>query len=249
MAKPFRVFNNNSMSATARLRCFLVPLPPKIANCNNMRQIFTSLMSLILLSTLVACNDYETYGEKKDKERDAINQFIADSAIVVINETQFYSQDSTTNVERNEFVYLDNSGVYMQIVRKGCGKPLADGESTVLLVRFMERCVQDTLAIYNDTSPYSPDYMSISRSGSTYSGAFTSGTWYSAYASSYSGSATVPNGLLTPFPFINLGRPHNADDQIAKVRLIVPHSQGHAVATSTVHAYYYELTFQRLTDI
>jgi len=207
------------------------------------------VLLLLCIVTFVACNDYETYGEKKDKERDAINQFIADSSIVVISEAQFYAQDSTTNVERNEFVYLDNSGVYMQIERKGCGKPIASGETAVLLVRFMERCLQDTLAIYNDIAPFAPDYMSVSRSGSTYSGTFTEGTWYSTYASSYNGSASVPNGILAVFPYINVGRPRSADDAIAKVRLIVPHSQGHTVAASYVYAYYYEMTFEKLIDL
>ncbi len=214
-----------------------------------MRKAISVVLSVLCLVALVACDDYETYGEKKDKERDAINQFIADSAIVVINQAQFNSQGNTTNLERNEFVYLDNSGVYMQIVRKGCGKPVADGESTVLLVRFYEQCIQDTLAIFNDASPWEPDYMSISRSGSTYSGSFTSGRWYSTYASSYSGTATVPNGLLVPFPYINVGRPRTADDEIAKVRLIVPHSQGHTMASSYVYAYYYEMTFEKLIDL
>ena len=204
---------------------------------------------MLCIVTFVACNDYETYGEKKDKERDAINQFIADSAIVVINQAQFVSQGNTTNLERNEFVYLDNSGVYMQIVHKGCGNPVADGETTVLLVRFYEQCIQDTLAIFNDASPLEPDYMTISRSGSTYSGTFTSGRWYSTYVSSYSGTATVPNGLLVPFPYINVGRPRTADDAIAKVRLIVPHSQGHTMASSYVYAYYYEITFEKLIDL
>ena len=214
-----------------------------------MRKAILGVLSLLCIVTFVACNDYETYGEKKDKERDAINQFIADSAIVVINQAQFVSQGNTTNLERNEFVYLDNSGVYMQIVRKGCGNPVADGESTVLLVRFYEQCIQDTLAIFNDASPLEPDYMTISRSGSTYSGTFTSGRWYSTYVSSYSGTATVPNGLLVPFPYINVGRPRTADDAIAKVRLIVPHSQGHTMASSYVYAYYYEITFEKLIDL
>ena len=214
-----------------------------------MRKAIWGVLSLLCIVTFVACNDYETYGEKKDKERDAINQFIADSAIVVINQAQFVSQGNTTNLERNEFVYLDNSGVYMQIVRKGCGNPVADGETTVLLVRFYEQCIQDTLAIFNDASPLEPDYMTISRSGSTYSGTFTSGRWYSTYVSSYSGTATVPNGLLVPFPYINVGRPRTADDAIAKVRLIVPHSQGHTMASSYVYAYYYEITFEKLIDL
>lgn len=214
-----------------------------------MRKAISVLLSVLCLVGFVACDDYETYGEKKDKERDAINRFIADSSIVVINEAQFRLQDSTTNVERNEYVYLDNSGVYMQIVRRGCGKPIADGESTVLLVRFFEQCLQDTLAIFNDTQAFAPDYMSISRSGSTYSATFTSGRWYNTYASSYNNTATVPNGLLVPFPYINVGRPRSADDDIAKVKLIVPHSQGHTVASSRVYAYYYEMTFEKLIDL
>lgn len=214
-----------------------------------MRQFITSLAALLLLGSFVACDDYETYGEKKDKERDAINQYIADNDINVISETQFRSQDSTTNVDRNEFVYLDNSGVYMQIVRKGCGKPVQDGESTVLLVRYWEECLQDTLVSYNDVNPFTPDYMTLKRSGSSYSGAFTFGQWYNRYASSYNGTATVPNGLLVPFPYIKVGRPRSENEEIAKVKLIVPHSQGHAIATSYVRAYYYELTFERLIDL
>lgn len=216
---------------------------------NDMRKAISSLVALLCIVSFVACNDYETYGEKKEKERDAINQFIADSSIVVISEAQFRSQDSTTNVARNEFVYLDNSGVYMQIVHRGCGSPIADGESTVLLVRFYEQCLQDTLFSYNDFNAFTPDYMTVTRSGSTYSGTFTSGQWYNTYASSYSGTASVPNGLLVPFPYINVGRPRSESDEIAKVRLIVPHSQGHATATSYVYAYYYELTFERLIDL
>ncbi len=214
-----------------------------------MRKAISVVLSVLCLVALVACDDYETYGEKKDKERDAINQFIADSAIVVINEAQFNKQGNTTDLSRNEFVYLSNSGVYMQIVHQGCGKPIADGESTVLLVRFLEQCIQDTLAIYNDTQAFAPDYMSISRSGSTYSASFTSGRWYNTYASSYNNTATVPNGLLVPFPYINVGRPRSADDYIAKVRLIVPHSQGHTVASSRVYAYYYEMSFEKLIDL
>ena len=214
-----------------------------------MKRIIITLLAACCLTTFIGCNDYETYGDKKEKERKAIKEFIADSAIVVISEDQFHAQGDMTDVSKNEFVYLNNSAVYMQIVRKGCGTPLQDGESTTLLVRFVEVNIMNSTAVYNDTSPYDPDYMSITRSGSSYSATFTSGTWYSTYASSYSGSATVPSGLLVPFTYINVGRPRSADDQIAKVRLIVPHSQGHAIATSGVYPYYYELTFQRQIDL
>ena len=48
-----------------------------------------------------------------------------------------------------------------------------------------------------------------------------------------------------PFNYINVGRPEKDDDEIAKVKLIVPHSQGTADATSNVVPCYYEITYER----
>ena len=212
-----------------------------------MRRFISAFLSVVCLTAFVACNNYETYGDKKEKERNAIKSFIADSAFVIIDEAQFKAQGNTTNVDKNEFVFLSNSGVYMQIVSQGCGTPLQDGETSTLLVRFVEINIMDSTAVYNDTSPYDPDYMSVSRSGSSYTGTFTNGLWVSVYGST--GSAAVPEGILAPFTYINVGRPRSADDKIAKVRLIVPHSKGHYMATQYVYPYYYELTFQRQLDL
>ena len=71
--------------------------------------------------TLISCNDYETYGDKKEKERNAIAKFIADSSIVVISEDEFVQNGYQTDLTRNEFVKLNKTGVYLQIVRYGCG--------------------------------------------------------------------------------------------------------------------------------
>ena len=78
---------------------------------------------------LASCNDYETYGDQKEKERNAINKFIADSSITVISEDVFNQNGQKTDLSRNEFVKLDKSGVYMQIVRQGCGTKLQNGET------------------------------------------------------------------------------------------------------------------------
>ena len=88
-------------------------------------------------AVLSSCNDYETYGDKKEKERNAIAKFISDSSIVVITEDQFNQQGYTTNLSRNEFVKLDKSGVYMQIVREGCGDMIKDG---LWLSPILSRC-------------------------------------------------------------------------------------------------------------
>ena len=192
---------------------------------------------------LVSCNDYETYGDKKEKERKAIRRILADSSFVVISESKFHEQGDVTNVANREFVYLDNSGVYMQIMYKGCGTPLKDGENSDLLMRFLEMSLLDSAAVYNDANPYDVDVMNVRRQGNTFTASFTSGVWYSTYGES------VPSGLLVPLSYINVGRPRSADDHIAKVRLIVPHTQGHSIASSYVYPYYYEISLQRKTDL
>ena len=210
-------------------------------------QIINKTVAVLLVAftaLFVACNNYETYGDKKEKERKAIRKFIADSAFVVISESQFHSQGDVTDLDKKEFVYLDNSGVYMQIVNKGCGTPLQNGETADLLVRFMELSLLDSTALYNDTSPYDVDVMNVYRQGTTYSASFTQGLMLSSYS-----NATVAPGLLVPLNYVNVGRPRSADDHVAKVRLIVPHSQGHQIATSYVYPYYYEITYERKIDL
>ena len=91
----------------------------------------------------------------------------------------------------------------------------------------------------NDYSPRTPDKMSVSRSGNTYTASFVSGMMYSTYG------ASVPSGWLVPFNYINVGRQSTPDDEVAKVKLIVPHTQGQAYASSSVYPCYYVITYQR----
>jgi hypothetical protein len=202
-----------------------------------MKKYVFGLAVLVLASFLTACNDYETYGELKEKERDAISQFVKDSAINVISETVFAAQNYTTDLKRNEFVYLDKSGVYMQIVRKGYGTPIQDGENVNILCRFFELNIKDQTVLYNSYSyVYMVDKINVQRAGSTYTASFIEGRMYETYG------ASVPAGWLVTFNYLNMGR---RTDDLAKVRLIVPHSQGHSTASSNVYPYYYELTFER----
>ena len=74
-----------------------------------------------------------------EEEKDAIKAFIKDSSIVVISQSEFYAQDSTTDVSRNEYVQLA-SGVYMQIVDKGSTNPADTVKpNDLILVRFEEQ--------------------------------------------------------------------------------------------------------------
>ena len=199
------------------------------------------LIVLIGLGTLASCNDYETYADKKEKERNAVSSFISQHGIKVIDENRFHEQGNVTDTTQNQYVYLNNTGVYMQIVRPGCGTPLQDGENASLKIRFLEISILDnSITTTNIYDSYDPDAMSISRTGSNYTASFTSGIMYSSYG------ASVPSGWLVPFNYIKLDVPTSPeDDDIARVRLIVPHTQGHSVSSGNVYPYYYDITYQR----
>ena len=202
-----------------------------------MKKSIFAVLLLAGIAILSACNDYETYGEMKEKERDDIAKFIKDSAINVISETEFENQGSVTNLSRNEFVYLKKSGVYMQIVNKGDGAPLENGKSINLLCRFLELNIKNQTVLYNSYNyVYQNDKLNVQRSGSNYTASFVSGRMYDTYG------ASVPAGWLVTFNYLNVGR---STANLARVRLIVPHSQGHSIASQNDYPYYYELTFQR----
>ena len=221
-----------------------------------MNKIIYTLLFVLGQIGLTSCNDYETYADLKEKEQDAISNFISRESINVIDETTFKNQGEMTDTARNQFVYMSRTGVYMQIVRKGCGSPLEDKKSASILCRFMEKnLLTDSVLIRNDqknslyisslgqyidTSQY-VDKMFVTRNGTTITAMFESGMMQT-----YHSSTSVPGGWLVPLNYINVGRPEKDGDEIAKVRLIVPHSQGTADASSSVYPCYYEITYERV---
>ena len=201
------------------------------------------LIFVAIVAVLTSCNDYETYGDKKEKERNAISKFISDYNIIVIDEDQFVRQGYVTDTARNEFVKLNKSGVYMQIARPGCGEKLKDGETANICCRFREFNIEgDTATLRNNTDIYAArvDVMRVTNTSGTFSGSFTQGIILSVY-----GTASVPAGWLVPFSYIKVGRAKTLTDEKAKVRLIVPHSQGHTIAAQDVLPFYYEITYEK----
>ncbi len=194
----------------------------------------------ILMAT--ACHDTETYADQKDRERTAISKFIAERGIRVITESEF-KRDTLTDVSRNEFVLFENTGVYMQIVRKGCGEKVKPGETVNVLCRFDERnLLVDSLGLSNNNISYAslPDKFAVTNTLGTFTASFLSGVMMSAY-----GTTSVPAGWLIPLSYINVGRVTKEGEEIAKVNIIVPHSQGTSYALSKVIPYYYEITYER----
>lgn len=225
-----------------------------------MKKTYSLLILLCAILFMTGCNNGETYSDLKEAERDAINRFLTEEftnpftkeKITVIDEAQFNSQGQTTDLTKNEYVYLSKSAVYMQIVRKGCGAMIEDGESLEILTRFLEYNIKSsTLLVRNDVPFYvvyqnqrydyssAPDKLTVERIGSSFTGSFVSGAM-----SSFHSSTSVPSGWLVPLSYVNVGR--WAEGEVAKVRIIVPHSQGTADASSSVYPCYYEITYERV---
>lgn len=204
---------------------------------------YSYIVALLMAVVVFAgCENYETYSDMKKKEQDAIEAFISEQGIQVIDQTTFEAQGNKTDLASNQFVKFTRNGVYMQIVREGCGDMIKDGESLTIDCRFTEfDILNDTSTIYNTTVAYAsmPDRMAVTRTSGTYTASFISGLMTNVY------STSVPAGWLVPFSYIKVGRPQSMTEECAKVRLIVPHTQGHAYASSNVCPYFYTITFQR----
>ena len=205
---------------------------------NKLTKIFA--LCILAACCLASCSDSETYADKKNKERSAISQYISEHGIKVISEEKF-NKDSTTNVENNEYVLFENTGVYMQIVRQGTGRKLLHGEAAELLIRFHEwNILGDSLqwSNINQTYAYLADKMVVYNSYGVFTASFTSGMMYSRYGS------YVPSGWLVPLTYIKIGRQSSAEDEIAHVKLIVPADQGTETATTYVYPCHYDLYIQ-----
>ncbi len=207
-----------------------------------MKRFFLPLFCMLAGICLTSCHDTETYADQKKTEREAIKKFIAKQGIKVISEAEF-KVDTVTDVSKKEFVLFENTGVYMQIVRKGVGTKIKNGESVNVLCRFNEyNLLTDSLTLSNNILYYSslPDKMAVTNTLGTFTASFITGSMMQWYK-----TTSVPAGWLTPLSYVNVGRLINENDQLAKVNIIVPHSQGTSSATASVVPFYYELTYER----
>lgn len=225
-----------------------------------MKKILYIVLLAVIGISMYSCQDYETYAEQRDYERSRISAFINDpdmgeiagKPVKVITEEEFLANDTVTDTTKNEFVLFDNTGIYMQIVNRGCGTILKNGESTTVLTRFKEYNINaDSLQLTNiNWVAYQNLYekFDVRNVTGTFYASFSKtedGTGYQSLMYQAYSSASVPAAWLVPLTYIRLGRPSKEGESVAKVRLIVPHDQGTSNASSSVYACYYELTYER----
>ena len=145
-----------------------------------MKKLGILFASVFLLGLVFqSCNNGKTYAEMKEEEREAIKRFIEREDINVISFEQFQEQDSTTNVDENQFVLFSETGVYMQIVEEGNGERLKDGRYEILARYVEEQITSDGIdslswnTDYGNSQMVYPDAMMLTKSGTSFSATFT----------------------------------------------------------------------------
>ncbi len=222
------------------------------------------MIAFAAVFSFAACNDSETYKDKRDRELDSISSFLRKENIKVISEDEFTrrwndnQRLTDTAKNNNEWVLFNSNGIYMQVIDQGCGDYIKKGETADVLVRFDEynlsyaaEMSNKCLTLSNNVPAYSyyVDKMSVTNTSGTFTGSFVNpkaSLMALTYNSSYTGiSSTVPSGWLIPFSWVKIGRPKTDDDRIAHVRLLVPHSYGTTSASGSVQACVYDMTLQK----
>ena len=220
-----------------------------------MKRCFLYLLILVGGVAVSSCqNDDTTYSEQKEEERELVSNFVKRDVVIklddkvlaefgpisVLTEEEFVSQDSCTDVSKNEYVLFKNTGVYMQILRKGTGRKMTSGGKMKLVCRFWEYNIRgDSIQQTNRFANQLPEVFTVSGSF----GNLISQIDLTIPSSSvlYSSDTSVPSGWLAAIPYLRLGR-QTGEEQIAKVRLIVPHGSGQSHAKQNVYPCMYEMT-------
>lgn len=203
-----------------------------------MKKNFLIVLTAIFAVLWCSCDDVETYAEMKEKEKNHIYDFIDEQDITVIDFETFKANGYVTDTVKNEFVLFKDKGIYMQIVRKGEGRMMEDGDRWGMVARYLECNIETGDTISGNLHEYYKDlidFFYVTRTGDSFSASFTRGCMYRLY-----GSPAVPSGWLVPLSYITPGRPN---DKAALVRLIVPHGEGTAMAAQYVYPTYYEITY------
>ena len=150
----------------------------------------------------------------------------------------------------DSFVNTGTGTVSARAVVPNPEQKLLPGQSKRVIARYLEyNILADTLQTRNDILYFStsPDIIDITNSYGTFTASFNTSNGGGAMYRFYN-TTSVPAGWLMPFTYIHLGRQINEDDEISKVRLIVPHSQGHSQANQNVYPCFYQITFQQMRE-
>lgn len=237
------------------------------------RLLFLVTLGIVLFA---ACSNDTTYAELREREKRQIDSFVKKgctvidkisgdtllhvSPIHVISEQQYRAAGNVCDLSRNDYIYLSDLEMYMQVVERGTGDmgrtvkdslghtvplrgdTIAEGTTRRIYVRYVEYNIGadsiQTANIFIPETDYQPEIMSVTNTAGTLTGTFTSGIMMQRY------KAGVPNGWLYPLYYVRLGRLLYADSKLAHVRIIVPSTEGQADANENTYPCFYDLTYQ-----
>ena len=210
------------------------------------------LLGVIAFFSLQSCNNHKTYGELVDEENEAIERYLLENDIKVISKQEFLNNDSTT--KENEYVYFEENGIYMNVIYKGAGQNILPEGSYDMLSRFIEIAIKDvkdmgveagdTLVrnMYANEYPslqLKPEEYKVTIKDKAFTGQFNG---YSLMYKTYEQDTAVPTGWMFPLLYLKPIRTNEAA-KWARVKLIVPHTEGTRFAARFVYPCYYEITY------
>ena len=186
-----------------------------------------------------SCDHQKSYAEMLKEEKELIQRFIEKENIQVITPEQFYAQDSTTDVTKNQFVLFKDNGVYMQIVNKGKGRKAENGDEVT--VRFMEENLSTGDSISSLGISAYLDVFRYVKTSTAVKGQLidNGGLMYNYYGPNY--GTSIPSGWLVPLEYVKLST--SVSDR-AYVQLILPAKMGQGDAIKYVYPCYYKLFYQ-----
>ena len=209
-----------------------------------MKKLIFAVLGLVsVVSFLSSCKEEEeTYAEQKEREAKQVRAWLDKNNIDVISIQDFLKDTITDNPftgpdsTRNEYVLFEDNGVYMQIIRRGEGHKISDGDTWYMNARYVERYLGTGDTLTMNIYEQEPDVFYVERKGDTYSASFNSGIMARAYGNS------VPNSWIMTMPYI---KPVLYNGNSAKVRIIAPHNQGTQNAARSVYPAFYEITITK----
>ena len=216
----------------------------QVLNIGMLKDKLNGFLFLLLFAlTFASCDKSVTYSEMKEKEREAVSDYINEMKINVIPYETFVENGYTTNVDNNEFVLVDD--VYMQIINNpiktdSTAYSIKDGDNIDLLVEFYEYNIQEGDTISGNLYAADDDEMRVTNNSGSYTATFTYGVMKEYYGSS------VPTGWLVPLRFLTFTRKQG---NLAKVKIIVPHTKGTSTAATYVYPCLYQIRLQPANQV
>ena len=117
---------------------------------------------------------------------------------------------------------------------------IKDGDNIDLLVEFYEYNIQEGDTISGNLYAADDDEMRVTNNSGSYTATFTYGVMKEYYGSS------VPTGWLVPLRFLTFTRKQG---NLAKVKIIVPHTKGTSTAATYVYPCLYQIRLQPANQV